>query len=154
MQLCFTDVGHFLRDMRHERRMNKSCPTRQDSLASAQYNGSPIYGFPFLLHFFNQSLNLILFLVCHTIHNHKELWAGGSCSGKRPEVERVCPLPLEILVDVFLKINVIEFEELLCRYIAIELVVIGTAFLYMRFKNLFGRHLDFGIQLLDEDVSI
>ena len=63
-------------------------------------------------------------------------------------------MPLEILVDVFLKINVIEFEELLCRYIAIELVVIGTAFLYMRFKNLFGRHLDFGIQLLDEDVSI
>ena len=154
MQPCFTDGGHFLRDMRHERRMNKSCPTRQDSLASAQYNGSPIYGFPFLLHFFNQSLNLILFLVCHTIHNHKELWAGGSCSGKRPEVERVCPLPLEILVDVFLKINVIEFEELLCRYIAIELVVIGAAFLYMCFKNLFGRHLDFGIQLLDEDVSI
>ena len=154
MQLCFTDVGHFLRDMRHERRMKKSCLVGQDSLASAQYNGSPIYGFPFLFHLFNQSLNLILFLVCHTIHNHKELWAGGSCSGKRPEVERVCPLPLEILVDVFLKINVIEFEELLCRYIAIELVVIGTAFLYMRFKNLFGRHLDFGIQLLDEDVSI
>ena len=41
----------------------------------------------------------------------------------------VCPLPLEILVDVFLKINVIEFEELLCRYIAIEVVVIGAAFL-------------------------
>ena len=66
-----------------------------------------------------------------------------------------CPLPLEILVDVLLKINVIEFEKLLCRYIAIELVVIGTAFLYyMCVKNLFGRYLDFGIQFLDEDVSI
>ena len=109
--------------------MKKACLVGQDSLASAQYDGSPIYGLTFLFHLFNQSLNLILFLVCHTIHNRKELWAGGSCSGKRPEVERVCPLFLEILVDVFLKINVIEFEELLCRYIAIEVVVIGAAFL-------------------------
>ena len=109
--------------------MKKSCLVGQDSMASAQYNSSPIYRFPFLFHLFNQSLNLILFLVCHTIHNRKELWAGGSCSGKRPEVERVCPLFLEILVDVFLKIKVIEFEELLCRYIAIEVVVIGAAFL-------------------------
>ena len=63
--------------LRHERRMKKSCLVGQDSLASAQYNGSPIYGFPFLLHFFNQSLNLILFLVSHAIHSYKELWAGG-----------------------------------------------------------------------------
>ena len=88
--------------------MKKSCLVGQDSLASAQYNGSPVNGLPFLLHLFNQSLNLILFLVCHTIHSYKELWAGGSCSGKRPEVERVCPLPLEFLVDVLLKVKVIE----------------------------------------------
>lgn len=57
----------------HERR----CLVGQDSLASAQYNGSPIYGFPFLFHLFNQSLNLNLFLVCRAIHSYKELWAGG-----------------------------------------------------------------------------
>ena len=77
MQLCFTDVGHFLRDMHHERRMKKSCLVGQDSLASAQYDGSPIYGLTFLFHLFNQSLNLILFLVSHTVHSYKELWAGG-----------------------------------------------------------------------------
>ena len=61
----------------HERRMNKSCLVGQDLLASAQYNGSPIYGSPFLFHLFNQSFNLILFLVSHAIHSYKELWAGG-----------------------------------------------------------------------------
>lgn len=58
-------------DMRHERRMKKSCLVGQDSLTSAQYSGSPINGLPFLLHLFNQSLNLILFLVSHTIHSYK-----------------------------------------------------------------------------------
>ena len=53
-------------------KMNKSCPTRQDSQASAQYYGGPIYGLNLLLHLFNQNLNLILFLVSHTIHSYKD----------------------------------------------------------------------------------
>ena len=66
----------------------------------------------------------------------------------------VCPLPLEILVDIVLELLVIELEELLCWNIAIELVIIGTTFFYMCFKILFGCNFDFGIQLLDEYVSI
>ena len=66
----------------------------------------------------------------------------------------VCQLPLEILVDIVLELLVIELEELLFWNIAIELVIIGTSFFYMCVKNLFGCNFDFGILLLDEDISI
>ena len=49
--------------------MKKSCLVGQDSLASAQYDGSPIYGLTFLFHLFNQSLYLLLLFVDYIHEN-------------------------------------------------------------------------------------
>ena len=43
----------------------------KDSLKSAKDNGSPIYGFPFLLHSFHQSLYLLTFGIFWLFHKKK-----------------------------------------------------------------------------------
>ena len=71
VQHRFTDEVHFLKDNGMKVQQENVLPFTAGRAGSAKDNGSPIYGFPFLLHLFHQSLYLLTLDVFWLFHKKK-----------------------------------------------------------------------------------